>query len=68
MEPFYLLDYLRENTDTDKSKLDLLKYELDQRIYYYGEHFKYPKEKEGGRVRAFRRRLYYFLKDILAFY
>lgn len=28
--------------------LDSLKYELDQHIYYYGNHFKYPKERLAG--------------------
>ena len=68
MEQFYLFDYLKNNTDIDKSKLDLLKHELDQRIYYYGQHFKYPREKDANRVLDLRRRLYYFLKDILTFY
>ncbi|MGD1003092.1 MAG: hypothetical protein ABR884_00760 [Minisyncoccia bacterium] len=47
MEPFSLFDYLKKNTEIDKSKLDLLKSELDRRIYFYGEHFKYPKERSG---------------------
>lgn len=45
MEYFYLLEYLNQNTDITKSKIELLKYELDQRIYYFGDHFKNPREK-----------------------
>lgn len=44
MDYFYLLEYLKQNTDISNSKIELLKYELDQRIYYFGEHFKYPRE------------------------
>ena len=68
MEPFYLLDYLKENAGIDKSKVDLLKYELDQRIYYYGENFKNPKEKTAGLTSILRGRLRFFIKDILTSY
>jgi hypothetical protein len=44
MDGFYLLEYLKQNSSFPISKIDLLKYELDQRIYYYGDHFKKPKE------------------------
>lgn len=44
MNNFYLLEYLKENTDIPKTIIELLKNELDQRIYYYGEHFKIPRE------------------------
>lgn len=63
-----LLDYLKNNSPVDKTKLDLLKYELDQRIYYYGEHFKYAKESELAISKTFKWRLKYFFKDIYTFY
>lgn len=45
MESFYLLDYLKENSELNPKHLNILKYELDKRLYYYGNHFKYPFEK-----------------------
>lgn len=44
MNKFYLIDYLKNNYRIDKNILDNLKYELDQCIYYYGKHFRYPRE------------------------
>ncbi len=46
MSRSYLLDYLKDSGLINQAKLDLLKYELDQRIYYYGNHFKHSKENE----------------------
>jgi hypothetical protein len=45
MENFYLLDYLKNNVKYENEIIDLLKFELDQHIYYYGDQFKYPKEQ-----------------------
>ena len=45
MQNFYLLDYLIDSGVLSPELFDCLKYELDQHIYYYGNHFKYPKEK-----------------------
>jgi len=44
MQNFYLIDYIKENFNIEKSILESIKYELDQHIYYYGRQFKYPKE------------------------
>jgi len=44
MDYFYLLEYLKQNTHISNSKIDLLKFELDQRIYYFGEHFKHQRD------------------------
>ncbi len=44
MENFYLIDYIRKSNILSPELLDALKYELDKHIYYYGNHFKYPKE------------------------
>ena len=44
MNRFYLMDYLKENSKLDKNILDALKSNLDSKIYYYGDHFKYPNE------------------------
>ena len=45
MERFYLFDYIKKNSNIDEDILDCLKYELDQRIYYYGSNFISPKER-----------------------
>jgi hypothetical protein len=45
-QKFYLFDYLKESNDVDPAVLHYLKYELDKKIYYFGEHFRYP--VEGG--------------------
>jgi hypothetical protein len=44
MQNFYLIDFIKENFNIEKSILENIKYELDQHIYYYGRQFKYPKE------------------------
>ena len=43
---FYLFDYLKNSLDVDPTTLHYLKYELDKKIYYFGEHFRNP--VEGG--------------------
>ena len=48
MENYYLLDFYRDNKLLQPELFDNLKYELDQHIYYYGNHFKYPKEKNAA--------------------
>jgi hypothetical protein len=45
MQNFYLIDYLKSNKKLSPELLDSLKAELDRHIYYYGNHFKYPKER-----------------------
>jgi len=67
MNNFYLLDYLKKNKLASEEALDFLKFELDQRIYYYGDHFNYPKEKEAGGKIIFQRNCKFFLKNIYAF-
>jgi len=42
----YLYEYIKNNSKLDKKILDSLKYEIDQHIYYYGDQFKFPKEKK----------------------
>ena len=47
MEKFYYYEYLIKYANKEYANfLDLIKYELDTRIYHYGQHFKCPKEKE----------------------
>jgi len=41
---FYIYDYLKETNKPEAELLDLLKYELDKSIYYFGEHFIAPLE------------------------
>lgn len=61
MENFYLIDYVMEHSGINSDILDSIKYELDQHIYYYGSHFKYPKEILGNYKVARSRKL----RDIL---
>ena len=68
MKKFYLFDYLKENADIDKSKLDLLQYELDQRIYYYGDNFSNPKEKKISYIQNIKLKFKAFLKNIFTNY
>ena len=49
MNQFYLFDYLKNNTEIDKFKLDLLKSEIDLRVYSCGEYFKNNKETNNTR-------------------
>jgi len=43
MDKFYYYDYLLSKANKkDAELLDLLKFELDSRIYYYGQHFYNP--------------------------
>ncbi len=44
MESFSLLKFLKDNSYLNQSRYDNLRYELDKRLYYYGNHFKYPHE------------------------
>jgi len=48
MRNFYLLDTIRDQKQYDESVLDILKAELDQRIYNYGDQFKHPYENIRG--------------------
>ena len=59
---FYLLDYVKENFDLDKDIFDSLKYALDSKIYYYGDHFRYPNEIKNERY-FLKSRLYSCQKD-----
>lgn len=68
MDHFYLLDYLKKSGRVDEERIDLLKYELDQRIYYYGRHFKRPKERQLAWIGRFKYSTRYFLKDIYTLY
>lgn len=57
MQNFYLLRWMKEAGEADPWLLDLLKYELDKRIYYYGAQFSRPCETQEftghlGRLRA----------------
>lgn len=47
MEPFYLLDYLKNNSYLPQTRYDNIRYELDNHLHYYGDHFKYPHEYPG---------------------
>lgn len=45
--PPYLVDDIKDEKTISPELLDALKFELDQRIYYYGAQFKFPKEQHG---------------------
>lgn len=66
MEPFYLLDYLKNNSYFTKRRYDNLRYELDNQLHYYGEHFKYPHEilgnKNGDLIRTYIKYLFILFK------
>ena len=64
MNSFYLLDYLQNNQPEINNEIQLLKYELDHRIYCYGDHFQYPKEKRLIWSNLLFVKLKYFLKNI----
>jgi hypothetical protein len=49
MERFYLIDTIAGSRKPRGDLLDLMKYELDQRIYYYGGQFRSPWEASGTR-------------------
>lgn len=51
MEPFYLLDYLKNNSYFTETRYDNLRYELDNQLHYYGDHYKYPYEIQGKKNR-----------------
>jgi len=46
MQNFSLLDYLKDSNILSPELFDSLKFELDQHIYFFGDHFKYHKEKD----------------------
>ena len=53
MKRSYLYEYLKDSSRIDPSILDLMKCDLDQHIYQYGNHFRYPREN-GGDERLIR--------------
>jgi hypothetical protein len=61
MQNFDLIDYYRKGKILSPDIFDNLKYELDQHIYYYGNHFKYPKEKARPLITKKRSSLLKFL-------
>lgn len=67
MDKFYLFDYLKKNNPIKEEELELLKYEIDQRLYYYGDHFKCPKERLSTPYSLFQIQLKYFLRNIYLF-
>ena len=66
MEKFYLMDFLKQNSHLDSKKLEILKYELDTRMYHYGNQFKNPyenrKQKLSGVLLQFLKSGYILLK------
>jgi len=68
MEPFYLLDYLKNNSYLNQSRYDNLRYELDNQLHYYGDHYRDPHEflgnKNGNLIRKYIRYLFILYKII----
>jgi len=52
MKNFYLLDFIEKNSNLNSKKLEILKYELDTRMYYYGNQFKKPYENKKQKLSA----------------
>jgi hypothetical protein len=46
MKNFYILDFLKKNSNVDSKKLEILKQEFDFRFYSYGNQFKNPHENK----------------------
>lgn len=44
MKDFYYYFFFRENYRVNRETLDLIKYELDKKVYYYGDHFRKSNE------------------------
>jgi len=66
MEPFYLLDYLKNNSYFTQTRYDNIRYELDKYLHYYGDHYKYPHEFQGKKseslLRIYIKRLFVLYK------
>lgn len=58
MESFYLLEYIKNNSSIDPIILDLLKFDLDTRLYFYGKQFRNPHEDKTRTLLSF---IYNFL-------
>lgn len=68
MNQFYLFDYLKNNTEIDKSKLDLLKNEIDLRLYSCGDYFKKNKDNKKKMFFSFRHIYKSFLRNAYILY
>ena len=61
MKNFYILDFLKKNSDLDSKKLEILKQEFDFRFYSYGDQFKYAHE---NKKQKFSTVLFQYLKSL----
>lgn len=48
----HLLNYISSERLLDDDIFDCLRYELAKHVYYYGDHFRYPQEKSGSKMRV----------------
>ena len=68
MENYYLLDYLKCNSQLTPKRYDNLRYELDNHLHYYGDHFKFPHETHGKKneilIRTYIKYLFILFKII----
>lgn len=62
-----LFKYITKSEKIDDQLYDNLRYVLESKVYYYGNHFLYPDEKSTGRESA-RRRMKHVLRTIYAYY
>ena len=61
---FYLLDAVARMGKVDAHLIDVLKYELDKRIYLYGDQFRFPRERVRN-ADSFKRRIRKLRGDLL---
>ncbi len=64
----YLKSVNEDRKISRPTALTLLKYELDKRLYYYGQHFSHPQESNYGRHQSIRAAIKALLKNIYLFY
>lgn len=62
-----LFKYITKSGKIDDQLYDNLRYVLEGKVYYYGNHFLYPQEKTEGKESA-RRRMKHVLRTIYAYY
>jgi len=63
-----LFDYIKNIQDKDAEVLDLIKYNIAEKIYYYGDHFKKTRRipKSSFWLKAWRNYIYIILKNKLS--
>ncbi len=52
-----LLDYIKEHFDLDADFYDTIRFRLGQILYYYGEHFRFPREKYSSEKLSLKKKI-----------